>query len=164
MKVLVTAATRHGSTAEIAAAIAGVLRRRGVDVDQIAPSDVHDITRYDAVVLGSAVYAGRWLKSATAFVSRWEQQLTQRPVWLFSSGPIGQPPKPAELPVVAQIVCRTHAVEHRVLAGRLDKDGLGLLERTMVRAVRAPEGDYRDWLEINEWAAGIADDSVPAQG
>jgi menaquinone-dependent protoporphyrinogen oxidase len=52
---------------------------------------------------------------------------------------------------------QTGALGHRVFAGKLDKAELGRLERTMVRAVRAPMGDYRDWDDIAAWAASIAD-------
>ena len=155
-KVLVTAASRHGSTAEIVAAIARTLRLHGIDADEVAPRDVVDLSAYDAVVLGSAVYAGRWLGPATSLVDRLNAQLTERPVWLFSSGPIGEPPTPRETPDLSGIAARTGAVEHRLFLGKLDRAELGLLERTMVRAVRAPEGDYRDWADIDRWAAQIA--------
>lgn len=157
MKVLVTAASRHGSTADIAAAIVRVLHLRGLDADVVEPAEVKDLSEYDAVVLGSAVYAGRWMRPATDLVARCQPQLAGRPVWLFSSGPVGSPASPDEGPAVSQLMEQTGALGHRVFAGKLDKAGLGRLERTMVRAVRAPEGDYRDWHEIAEWAARIAD-------
>jgi menaquinone-dependent protoporphyrinogen oxidase len=107
-------------------------------------------------VLGSAVYAGHWLKSARGFVTRLSPELAGRPVWLFSSGPVGDPPKPAEDAVdVAAAVADTGAREHRVLSGRVDKDQLGFGERAMVRAVHAAVGDFRDWPEITGWAQGI---------
>jgi menaquinone-dependent protoporphyrinogen oxidase len=157
MKILVTAASRHGGTDDIAAAIVRVLHLRGLDAEHVAPGEVEDLAGYDAVVLGSGVYAGRWLREATAFASRFALQLTERPVWLFSSGPLGSPSTPVEGPDVASVLADTSALEHRVFAGRLDKQDLGVLEKTMVRAVRAPEGDYRNWAEINQWAVEIAD-------
>jgi menaquinone-dependent protoporphyrinogen oxidase len=157
MKVLVTAASRHGSTADIAAAIVRVLHLRGVAADLVEPVEVTDLSEYDAVVLGSAVYAGRWMGSATDLVARCRLQLAGRPVWLFSSGPVGIPANPALDPAVSKLMEQTGAQGHRVFAGRLDKAELGRLERTMVRAVRAPEGDYRDWAAITEWATEIAD-------
>ncbi len=75
MKVLVTAASRHGTTAEIARVIAGVLRSSNLTVDVMAPAEVASIEAYDAVILGSAVYAGRWLEPAKDFVIRHEQEL-----------------------------------------------------------------------------------------
>jgi len=58
---------------------------------------------------------------------------------------------------MARTMARTGAVEHRVFAGRLDMRNLGRVERTTARAVRAPEGDFRDWEAVTEWAAEIAD-------
>jgi menaquinone-dependent protoporphyrinogen oxidase len=156
MKVLVTVATRHGATAELAALMARVLRLHGMDVCELPPANVHDVGAYDAVVLGSAVYAGRWLAPATSLVARCKSELADRPVWLFSSGPVGDPLTPAGEIDVSGVVSATGAIEHRVFAGKIDKSELGRLERAMVRLVRAPEGDYRDWDEVSHWASQIA--------
>jgi menaquinone-dependent protoporphyrinogen oxidase len=163
MKVLVTAASRHGSTSDIASAIVRTLHQSGFEAVQLDPSEVHDVMDYDAIVLGSAVYAGRWMRVATDLVARCRPQLAGRPVWLFSSGPVGAPANPAEGPDVSKLMEQTGALGHRVFAGKLDKADLGRLERTMVRAVRAPDGDYRDWDEISEWAARIADTLLAVQ-
>ncbi len=157
MKVLVTAASRHGSTADIAAAIVRTLHLRGLAADLVEPADVKDLSEYDAVVLGSAVYAGRWMAPATDLVDRCRSELAGRPVWLFSSGPVGSPANPVDGPDVSKLMEQTGALGHRVFSGMLDKGELGRLERTMVRAVRAPEGDFRDWDDIAEWTARIGD-------
>lgn len=158
MSVLVTAASKHGSTEEIAQRIGAVLRDKGLDVTMASPEKVEDLEAYQAVVLGSAVYAGHWLKEAKDLAARLGS-LDPRPyVWLFSSGPIGDPPKPEEDPVdVVEIAQITSAREHRVLAGKLDKSVLGFGERAIVTALRAPEGDFRDWDGITAWAGEIAD-------
>ena len=95
-QVLVTAASRHGSTAEIATAIARALEESVVGLTAIAvPIDQRpEPARFDAVVLGSAVYAGRWLEPAREYAAAHAEALRDRPVWLFSSGPIGEPPFP----------------------------------------------------------------------
>jgi menaquinone-dependent protoporphyrinogen oxidase len=153
----VTAASRHGSTAEIAHAIADELTADGFDVTVLAPDLVTSARDYDAVVLGSGVYAGHWLPSATELLERHAQELAQRPVWLFSSGPLGDPPKPTEDPIdVARIRARIGARGHRVFPGKIAKDELGFAERAIVRIVRAPEGDYRPWDEVRGWAQSIA--------
>ena len=78
--------------------------------------------------------------------------------WLFSSGPVGDPPKPEEDPVdVADLLAATAAREHRIFAGKLVRKQLSFPERAIVSALRVPEGDFRDWTEIRQWAAGIAD-------
>jgi menaquinone-dependent protoporphyrinogen oxidase len=157
MRVLVTAATRYGATGEIARAIGEVLAERGLDPAVVPPEQVDRLDGYEAVVLGSAVYAGHWLKPARELVDRFGPALTQRPVWLFSSGPVGDPPKPEEDPVdVADVVAATAARDHRLFAGKLVRKHLSFPERAIVSALRVPEGDFRDWSEIRQWAAGIA--------
>ena len=159
MKVLVTAASKHGSTSEIAAAIGDLLQERGADVLVIPPEAVEDVADYDAVVLGSAIYAGRWRKSANEFVARNISQLSKREVWLFSSGPLGDPPKPAEeLADAASIIDATRPQEHRVFAGKLNRGKLNFGERALVKGVGADYGDFRDWVEIRQWASHIADE------
>jgi menaquinone-dependent protoporphyrinogen oxidase len=157
MTVLVTAASKHGATAEIAQAVASTLARNGVAAEYLPAHDVRAVEQYAAVVLGSAVYAGHWMPEAKAVVKHHAQALRLRPVWLFSSGPIGEPPEPEELPVdVAGSLSATGAREHRLFCGRLDRQLLGFAERAMVRAVHASEGDYRDWQAVEDWAVGIA--------
>jgi menaquinone-dependent protoporphyrinogen oxidase len=99
MKVLVSAASRHGATSEIAEEIGKALHERGDDevvVDMRSAERVSSVEDYDAVVLGSAVYAGHWLEPARELAERHAGALAARPVWLFSSGPVGEPPKAAE--------------------------------------------------------------------
>jgi menaquinone-dependent protoporphyrinogen oxidase len=157
MRVLVTAATKYGATAEIAEVIGEVLGECGLDPTVVPPEQVDRVDGYDAVVLGSAVYAGHWLQPARDLVGRFGGFLADRPVWLFSSGPVGDPPKPEEDPVdVAEVLATTRACEHRVFAGKLVRKRLSFPERAIVSALRVPEGDFRDWAEIRAWAAGIA--------
>ncbi len=164
MRVLVTAASKHGSTAEIAQAIGDLLAERGVDVAVMPIDDVREIDDYDAVVIGSAVYAGHWLEPARELVKRHAMRLTARPVWLFSSGPIGDPPKPDEDPVdAAPLVEVTAARDHKVFAGKLDKARLGFTEKAIVLALRAPFGDFREWQDIRAWASAIADDLLSSR-
>ena len=159
MKVLVSAASKHGSTGEIAVAIADVLVARNFEAATVPPERVEAIEQYDAVVLGSAVYAGHWLKEARDLADSRAAALSGRPVWLFSSGPIGDPPKPEDDPVnTADLMEKTGARSHRLFAGKLDKHKLGFGERAIVVALRAPEGDFRDWDEIRGWAGEIADE------
>jgi menaquinone-dependent protoporphyrinogen oxidase len=159
MKVLVTAASKHGATAEIAQAIGEALAERELDVTVMPSEGVSAVDGYDAVVAGSAIYAGHWLKPAKELVQRNAEALSARPVWLFSSGPVGEPPKPEEEQPVdaAEMLEATAAREHRVFAGRLDRSRLGFAEKAIAVALRAPEGDFRDWNEIRGWASGIAD-------
>jgi menaquinone-dependent protoporphyrinogen oxidase len=158
MKILVTAASRHGATLEIADSIGVALRAEGLSTSVLPIAEAGDLTGYDAFVVGSAVYMGHWLDPATTFVENGIETLSHRPTWLFSSGPIGDPPRPHEPEAVDvdDVVSKTHAKEHRVFAGKLDKSALGFGERAIMRAFRATEGDYRDWDEVAAWARAIA--------
>jgi menaquinone-dependent protoporphyrinogen oxidase len=163
MKVLVSAASKHGATAGIADAIGSTLMTRGFEVVVKEPGHVEEVHTFDAIVVGSAVYAGHWMKPAIELTERFAERFPGKPVWLFSSGPLGDPPKPTEDPVdVAEVMKLTGAREHRVFAGKLDKAMLSFPERAIVGALRAPYGDFRDWDEIRGWAEEIADSLVGA--
>jgi len=166
-RVLVAAASKHGATAQIAERIGETLRGRGCEVTVADAGQVDAVDGYDAVVLGSAVYAGHWLDDAKALADRVAAQRRRPAVWLFSSGPVGDPPKPDEDPVdVAAVAEATAPREHRVFAGRIDKSKLGFAERAIMIAVRAAEGDFRDWDAITGWADEIADtlQAAPLRG
>ncbi|HEU4320579.1 MAG TPA: flavodoxin domain-containing protein [Acidimicrobiia bacterium] len=157
-KVLVSAGSKHGSTAEIASRIATRLAVSGMQAETIDPEDVGDLTEYEAFVIGSAVYAGHWTKPARSLALRIGDEKGDRPVWLFSSGPIGDPPKPEEDPVdVAQVSEATNPEDHKIFSGKVDKSVLSFGERAILVAVKASEGDFRDWTEIEAWADGIAE-------
>jgi len=159
MTVLVAVASKYGATQEIADAMGRVLIERGIETDVRSIDDVVDLTSYAAVVLGSGVYAGHWLEPARRFVEERSDELADRPTWLFSSGPIGDPPRPSEQEAVKiePVIAATRAKEHRLFAGRLDKSKLSFPERALVFAFRAAEGDFRDWHAIAAWAGEIAD-------
>lgn len=163
MKILVTTASKHGATAEIGDAIAGKLRERDFEVDVHEPGVIASLDGYDAVILGSAVYAGRWMDSARRFSEHHHAALRRLPVWLFSSGPIGDPLEPKEEPADGhRLLGELEAREHRVFPGRVNSSDLGWVERTITKMVKAPDGDFRDFDAIRIWASGIADELVPA--
>ena len=162
MTVLVAAASEHRATAEIAFWLGAALAENGVDVDVRKLEEVAEVGGYDAFVLGSAVYLGQWLKTARSFVDDHAGDLARRPTWLFSSGPIvGDPPPPddpraVQAALVARLVETTHAREHKVFGGKLDKSNLNWCEKIAVRCAHASEGDHRDRAAVDEWAATIA--------
>lgn len=157
MKVLVSAASKHGSTTEVAATVAAALTAAGFEAFVLPPSEVTSLEGFDAAVVGSAVYVGRWMEPARDLLERHREAFTRIPVWLFSSGPIGDPPKPAEESLdEPEMVALVGARGHRVFPGVIDKKRLGLGEKAILAAVRAPEGDYRPWPEIEAWAREIA--------
>jgi len=155
MRVLVSVASRHGATLDIGEAVAESLEMDGIDVVHVGPDDWPPLESFDAFVVGSAVYGGRWLKAGRELVERLAG--SDRPVWLFSSGPVGDPPKPDQEPVdIAELAGQVNTRDHRVFAGALDRSKLGIGERLIVGAVKAPDGDFRDFSAIKDWAQGIA--------
>lgn len=165
MRVLVVHGSRMGSTREIAERIAGQLRASGLEAVAVAAGDVADASGWDAFVIGAGVYAGRWHSDAVAFVDRNLDRLAERPVWLFSSGPVGdraakyEPVDPKEVGRLRKLV---HPRDHRIFAGAFDRANVnqaGLGPASSFIASRfIPEGDFRDWGEIEAWASGIARD------
>ncbi len=159
MKVLVTAASRHDGTREIAEAIAAGLADRGVDAEAVPVGEVTSLDPYAAVVLGSAVYMGRWLGEARGFAQFHASALCTMPVWLFSSGPVGPaghripPGTPSDIPVLLRL---TRATGHRTFPGRLEMKRLDFAERAIARTIHAPEGDERNWDAIDRFAGEIA--------
>jgi menaquinone-dependent protoporphyrinogen oxidase len=162
-RVLVTAASRHGSTHEIAETLARRLQEAAAARGrELAAAALHaenrpDPTAYDAVVLGSAVYGGSWLEPARDLAHGHAAVLRARPLWLFSSGPIGAPPYPPDEPYdTATLTALLAPRGHQVFPGRLEPTLLSAPERAVVTAMRAPVGDFRDWSAVRSWAAEIA--------
>lgn len=173
MRVLVAYASRHGATRGIAERIADTLRATGLDTDLQPAASVRNLASYDAFVIGSAAYMFHWLAEATALVRRNRAVLAARPVWLFSSGPLGTEPtnaegvdqKEASVPrEIAELSGAVHPRDHHVFFGAVEpgRKPIGLAERfmTLMPAARdaLPKGDFRDWPEIEGWARGIARD------
>ncbi|NLV80560.1 MAG: flavodoxin [Rhodococcus sp.] len=161
MRILVAAASKHGSTSEIATALAAALRHHGAEVDVVAPERVTGVQGYDAVVVGSAVYRNRWLRPAREFVERFATDLRGRAVFLFSSGPIAEQGHPVNRPyVISDVAARLRAREHRMFAGKLDPSVLGPGERIVARVIGARIGDFRDWDAIGAWAPEIIEQTA----
>ena len=176
MQVLVAYATRHGATRGIAERIADTLGRRGLEVSLRTTADTGDVAGYDAFVIGSAAYMGTWLNDAAAFVRHHERELASRPVWLFSSGPIGtdridkqgrdvvEASVPAEFRTFESLI---HPRNKRVFFGAWDPEAepRGIADRfvrgfaSIFPSIKAemPFGDFRDWPAIEAWAEDIAD-------
>jgi menaquinone-dependent protoporphyrinogen oxidase len=163
-QVLVAYATKYGATAEIAEKIGEVLRQAGLSADVLPVDRAGDPGAYNAVVLGSAVYIGQWRKGAARFLETHEVALAKKPVWLFSSGPTGKG-DPVELvqdwrfpgklqPIADRIKPRDIAL----FQGAVDADKLSFIEKWMLKNVKAPVGDFRDWQAIISWATAIADE------
>lgn len=162
MRVLVSPATKHGGTVEIGRLIARILRERGIDVDVTQPEDIRMFEPYSGFILGSGLYMGKWLSTASDFVDEHANALRAQPTWLFSSGPLGdaKPIEPIRPEIRDQLLATTEAIEHRLFSGRLKLDLLGRTDRFVARWVKAEDGDWREWDEVEAWANTIADHLV----
>ena len=166
MKVLVAYSSKRGGTAGIAEAIADELDRRGLEVDCRDAGAVRDLDGYDAVVLGSGVYAKRWRGDARRFLRRQRKRLASMPFWIFSSGPIGDPakddPRWTEPPKVVARAEKLGVREHVVFGGCVPAEPHNLVERSMVENTPPEYRDRRDWEAIRAWAGSIAAELRPA--
>ncbi|MEV8093111.1 flavodoxin domain-containing protein [Kitasatospora sp. NPDC085879] len=156
-KVLVAYGSKHGATAGIAAEIGITLRQDGFDAAVLPAGEVRDVSPYDAVILGGSLYAGHWHRDAVRCAHRNADALNERPVWLFSSGPIDSTAEREDLlpvPGAAREMERLHARGHVTFGGRMAPDTPGLLARLMVR--RGTSGDYRNAEQIRAWTHQVA--------
>jgi menaquinone-dependent protoporphyrinogen oxidase len=154
-RVLVAYASKHGSTREIAERIGQILRGAGIEADAVGVRAVEDVSAYDAVIVGSALYAAFWQRDANRFVAHHIAALQTRPVWLFSSGPLDRSADSGTLPIpphVAEVTDPIGAREHRTFGGRLMPDTPGVDPQILATH---PIGDFRDWAAIEAWATAI---------
>jgi menaquinone-dependent protoporphyrinogen oxidase len=155
--VLVAYGTKNGSTAGIAKIIGEELRADGLSADVREARSVHSLDGYDAVVIGGALYTGRWHKAARRLARRQSAALRQRPVWLFSSGPLDDSADRADIPPVRQVAAAataTNARGHATFGGRLTEEAHGFVARAMVRNDHG--GDFRNPERIRAWAKEIS--------
>jgi menaquinone-dependent protoporphyrinogen oxidase len=163
-QVLVAYATKYGATADIAEKIGQVLHQAGLSAQVLRADRVGDLAAYDAVVLGSAVYIGRWRKEAAKFLKANVKDLAQKRVWLFSSGPTGEG-DPVELTqgwqfpgALQELADQVQPRDVALFHGCVDVDKMSFIEKWMIKNVKSPTGDFRDWDAISAWAAAIATD------
>ena len=156
-------ASKYGATKEIGEKIGQVLKDAGFAADVLPADKVADLAPYGAVVLGSAVYIGGWRKQAAGFLKANEKALAEKMVWLFSSGPTGKG-DPVELvkgwrfpKALQHIADRVKPRDIVLFQGAAFPEKLNPISRWMMKKVKAPLGDFRDWNAITVWAAAIAD-------
>ena len=158
MHILVTAASKHGATDEVADAIARRIEASGITVDRLAPADVTSVADYDAVVVGSAVYILQWMPEAHDFMERFKDELPAGRVWAFSVGMNGVLKHSRQDgsrvgPLLTHVKCR----DLHTFAGRYKPSLLSLRERSVARLAGVVEGDFRDWEAVDQWADEIVE-------
>ena len=170
MRVLIVHASRHGATQGIAERIGGHLTHQGIAVTLQAAEHTDDPSPYDVMVIGSATYFGHWMKPAAEYVRRNQSALANRPVWLFSSGPLGSATHDAqgkdlrdaaEPKEMAEFRQSIRPKDHHVFFGALDPAKLGFWHRLLLKLpankndALFPVGDFRDWNEVDSWSQTI---------
>ena len=156
MRVLVTYGSARGGTEGLAEMVTRGLREEGLTVDLLPADQVHGLDGYDAVIVGGALYAGRWHKAARRFVKRLTSELKHRPVYFFASGPLDDSASRTHIPPVRGVralMGRVGARDHVTFGGRLTSDAKGFPASAMAKK-RA--GDWRDAAQVRAWAGSIA--------
>ncbi|HXV64110.1 MAG TPA: flavodoxin domain-containing protein [Vicinamibacteria bacterium] len=164
MRVLVTWGSKHGGTEGIGRILGEALERRGYDVVAVPVNEVRELEKFDAAIVGGALYANRWAGNARRFVRRNVERLRSIPVWFFSSGPLDDSADREDIPATRQVAAladRVGAKGHITFGGRLEPDVKGFPASAMAKTM---SGDWRNADRINAWAADLArqlPDAVP---
>ena len=156
MRFLVTYGSKRGGTQGLAHQVAESLRTEGFAVDVLPVADVHELTGYDVVIVGGALYAGRWHKAARAFVLRHTAELRRCPTYFFSSGPLDASAVQRDIPPVrgvAELMRRVGACGHATFGGRLSPYARGFTASAMAKK---HAGDWRDPGQVRDWTRQIA--------
>jgi menaquinone-dependent protoporphyrinogen oxidase len=170
-KTLVAYATLHGSTQEVAAKVADILRDKGLLVDLLPMKQVKSLDDYRAVVLGAPIYLGRWHKTARQFVEKHLSALAQTPVAVFALGPIGTSEEEmqashgqldkelAAYPDLSLVALAVFVGKYDPKRLRFPYNLLNLLPANPLRG--KPASDHRDWDNIQAWAESLPEHLQP---
>jgi menaquinone-dependent protoporphyrinogen oxidase len=159
-RVLVAYGSTGGGTEEIAGWIATELQVAGLEVRLAPAAEITDVSAYEALVLGSAVYATGWHTECRRFAQRFAGRFADRPAWLFSSGPLDTSADDAPLPPgrhAAEALHSLPAREHVTFGGRMTGEArgwLGLLGQQLAHQGHA--GDFRNPPRVRSWARDLA--------
>ncbi len=156
MRVLVTYGSKRGGTQGLAQQVANGLRTEGLVVEVLSAGDVRQLTGYDVVIVGGAIYAGRWHKAARAFITHHTVELRRCPTYFFSSGPLDGSAVGRDIPPVrgvAELMRRVGARGHATFGGRLSPYARGFTASAMAKTLA---GDWRDPGQVRDWTRQVA--------
>jgi menaquinone-dependent protoporphyrinogen oxidase len=157
-RVLVAYGSKMGGTAGIAERVAETLKGRGHQVTLAPAGKVPRGLAWDAAVVGSGLYAGRWRRDAVRLLKRlgWQGEKPGR-VWLFHSGPLGDEhaDDPVALPAKVQAAAdHLEAADVVTFGGRLPAEAPGFVAKAMARDNMM--GDWRRPDHAEAWANAVA--------
>ncbi len=156
MQILVAYGSKRGGTQGLAQHVADELRAEGFVVDVRPVSDVHELSDFDAVIVGGAIYSGRWHRGARTFVTRHAAELRQCQTYFFSSGPLDGTAVQRDIPPVrgvADLMRRVGARGHATFGGRLSPYARGFTASAMAKR---QSGDWRDPGQVRDWTRQVA--------
>lgn len=155
-RVLVAYASKKGSTAWIAMAIAKELQAMGLVAIVTEMKDVLSLDGYQGVIIGAPVYAGTVMKDLAGFVSHQKDALALLPVAAFTAGIAPVYPKTGEITEFTRqledALRPITPIAVTMFAGNLDPGRLSFVERGLTTLLKVPTGDFRDWDAIAAWA------------
>jgi len=158
-RILITYATRAGSTLGVAEAIGAELKRRGLEVDIQPVTAKPALEPYDAVVLGSAIRMSSWLPEMVDFIKANQPALNRLPVALFTVHILNtgeeESSRAARQAYLNAVRPLLNPVAEMFFSGKIDLETLSFVDRLMVKMVKSPIGDFRDWERIRAWSASI---------
>lgn len=161
-RVLVAYATRFGSTHEVASAIAHELNTAGFQAQAAEVGSTLVPEDYDAFVIGSPLYGGKWMSTAGMFAAIMSERMAGKPVALFSMGTMGvKRPEAGEsehkafINNLTEVAPKLNVVSDAVFNGYFARANLPFFLRLIDRIMPTPEGDHRDWTAIQTWAKSL---------
>jgi len=158
MSILVVYGSNRGGTEGLGQMVADGLRRLGFTVEVSDARGVKRVAGYEAVIVGGALYAGRWHPDARRFVKRNQQELRTVPTYFFSSGPLDGSAVTGDIPPVRGVralMQRVGARAHVTFGGRLAPDAQGFPAAAMAKKL---SGDWRDPEHVEAWVKATASD------
>ena len=149
MRILVAYGSKMGGTKGLAEMLGAALTDLGHEAEVRSGDKVEEVESYDAVVVGGALYYFiSWHKDAKSVLRRHHKALVERPVWLYSSGPLDESATEKDIPPIKSVqkaMAKVKARGHVTFGGRLENEDRGL-----------PVGDWRDEEHVRRWAEEIS--------